>query len=282
MGGEIAAVKAGASAILAGTVGLGDVAWGVGAYKDVGDDFVYQLNQAITTVQANVQTGINNWVATGGGDTPEAQLFALSQMASAAATGWRAGSARLAIWFGDQPGHDPSNPNGAGGTTEAVATAALVAQGIKVQAISVGADQLDSTGQATRIANATGGSFSSGINAADLVQKIKDAIITSFDKYTTVSLDTSEVPAGVGVVVAPGSYVGTFDRSIERTFGFDVTFTDKEPGVHAFNIYATVDGGRVATESDRITSTGVPEPGVIILLGSGLLALIGLRRKFKK
>ena len=62
-------VKNGAAAIMAGTSGLGDVAYGVGEYKDVGDAFVYRRNQDITTDTAAVQTGINAWGASGGGDT---------------------------------------------------------------------------------------------------------------------------------------------------------------------------------------------------------------------
>ena len=93
---------------MAGTSGLGDVAYGVGEYKDVGDPFVYRLNQDITTDTAAVQTGINAWVASGGGDWPEAQLYALYQVANTVA--WRPGSTRIIIWFGDAPGHDPAGP----------------------------------------------------------------------------------------------------------------------------------------------------------------------------
>ena len=55
------------------------------------DPFAYRLNQAMTTNQASVQTGINQWVASGGGDIPEANLFGIQQ-ATTAASGWRAGS----------------------------------------------------------------------------------------------------------------------------------------------------------------------------------------------
>jgi len=252
MGGTLASVQAGAASILSGLAGLGDLAYGVGEYRDVGDDFVYRLNQDVTTDPKLVQDGINAWVATGGGDWEEGQLYALYQVANTVS--WRPGSTRIIVWFGDAPGHDPTT-----GTvpvvTETQAIAALVAQTIKVMALDVGS--LDYYGQAQRIADATKGKYYSGINPSQIVNDIKDAIITSFQTYTAVSLGTSTVPAGLTVNVTPPSYTGEYDRSIDRVFSFNVTFTAITPGSYGFTIPVLVDGGTMVSEVDNIQVGGL-------------------------
>jgi len=268
MGGTIAGVQAAASSILTSTAGLGDIAWGVGQYKDVGDIFTYNLDANITNVQATVTTAIGTWSASGGGDTPEDQLHALTLVANT--TAWRTGSQKIVVWFGDAIGHDPAS----GGETQASTIAALQAQGVKVIAFDVG--NLDGTGQATAITSATGGSYNVGL--ANPEADVVAAISAAFATYSSVCLDTSEAPAGVTASSTP-CIVGAFDRSIDRTFDFDLTFTGNTPGVYTFPTIATVDGGNVAPESDTITVTGVPEPATLAILGLGVLGVGFVRRR---
>lgn len=279
MGGTINTVRTNAGAILAATAGLGNVQWAVGEYRDNGDAFVYRLDQAMTANQAAVQAGINTWVAGGGGDLPEANLYAIQQ-STLAATGWRAGSARLLVQFGDAPGHDPSGPTG---VTLAQATAALVGPPTtKLIAVDVGAK--NSTGQETAMVAASGGSYLDHPSQSELVNAVISAIETSFTTYHTVELALSGLPSGVDVFFSstPSSYTGDFTRDTERKFEFDVTLVGccAEIGFGKsfdFTINALVDGAIVATELDNWNC--VPLPPSLLLLGSGLLGLIPLRRK---
>ena len=181
MGTAISSVISSASSILSTTAGLGDVQFAVAEYKDFlsGDPFGYRLDQGLTSSQAAVQTGINMWSASGGGDFPEANLFGLDQVANLP---FRSGSARIAVWFGDAPGHDPSN-----GVTEAIATAHLVTNNVKVEALNVGGGGLDSTGQASRITAATGGTLFSGIASSEVAEAHpKRDYHSSFDLISSV------------------------------------------------------------------------------------------------
>ena len=253
MGGSISNVQAGVTSIISATSGLGEVAYAVGEYKDVGDPYVYQLDQDITQDTAAVKAGVNKWSASGGGDTPEADFWGLYEAAET--TSWRTGSTRILVWFGDAPSHDPAGP--LPGVNEEQTIAALVAKSIKVMALDTGipgitTSTLNDLLQATDIATATGGQYYSGVDVSSIVQVIKNAIISSFDQYKTVTLGTASVPAGISVNVSPAFYTGEYDRRQDHTFNFSVTFTANSPGSYNFAIPVLVDNGVMASEQDNI------------------------------
>jgi hypothetical protein len=137
-------------------------------YRDIGDTPLFSVDQALTTSTGNVATAINGWSAFGGGDTPEAQINALFQLGSSAA-GYN-GPNRILVWFGDSNGHDPSN-----GHSLASAIATLQGAGITVIAVPVVSgfgNGLDNGGQATAVANATGGQVLPGATPAQLSASI--------------------------------------------------------------------------------------------------------------
>jgi hypothetical protein len=285
----IGTVKTNATAIVTGLSVYGNVQTGAGSYRDVptspwGDtgDYSYRLDSAIDGV-ANTQAGIDTWIAGGGADLPESQLIALTQVATDPAVSFRVGSEKFVVWFGDAPGHEPSNTPGYPGPSTADTITTLQAAGITVIAFDVSSGGLNVEGQAAAITGATGGTLTNGFPADTdaVVAAIVAAIGEAFATYTTVDIAAPSL-AGLDISILPTYISGAFDRSVERTFGFDVTFTGLAPGTYEFDLFGRVDGGNVATEHDIIT-VGVPEPGTLLLLGMGLVGLAGFRKRlFKK
>ena len=253
MGPAIGGVQAALANVLATVVAAQPTAlFCVAEYRDVGDAFEYQLNQALTANQAAVQNAINGWVAGGGGDTPEAQLQALAQLATQPATGWSPSppATPIIVWFGDASGHDPS---GTSGTTQAGAIAALTGPpNVRVIAIDVSQglpfqDGLDNTGQATVITTATGGSLQIGVNPAN----IGNAILAGLSNLpVTVSWQT-DCAAPISASFVPASQ--------QVTSGQDATFTetitvaaDAAAGIYTCTDTPLIDGQSIIVANNVI------------------------------
>ena len=248
MGGILNAVQSGANSVLSALNGLGvDIVFGVGNYKDFGDPPAFQHQLSPTNVVASVTAAINNWSASGGGDLPEASLFGLDRLAVApgGTIGWRAGSKRIIVWFGDAPGHDPicTAISGApAAVTEASATGKLVTEGIAVLAISTASPGLDDNpaassmdygvcgapgglaGQATRIASATGGAFATGINAGTIVNTIISLVSGAIGGIQNVKLVPSASVAPFIVSINPAGGFGPLAGDQEHVLTFRVRF----------------------------------------------------------
>jgi uncharacterized repeat protein (TIGR01451 family) len=137
------------------------------------DPYAFQLDQSLTESLPAVQSAINTWSAFGGCDEPESQVNALYTLATDG-VGFRPGSTRVVVWFGDTPGHDPDL-----GHTLKEAIAALVAEEIRVIAVPVvteGTSGLDATGQATAVASATGGEVMSSATPEEVSEKILEGL----------------------------------------------------------------------------------------------------------
>ena len=254
MSEEIDAVRTSGAAILSALAGLGlDLAFGVGSYRDfpgpASDAFSHQL--APTTVVADVAAAINSWSASGGGDTPEAQLFALNALAEGpgGAIGWRSGSKRIIVWFGDAPGHDPvcaAISGLAGDITEASVTTRLTSEAISVLAISLvggaeGGLDADPTvgagdyvaacgapggaaGQATRITAATGGTLVSGIDDTTIVSTIIALVSAAVAHLNNVSLVPDAALAPFVTSISPAGGYGPLPLNTDHDLTFTVTF----------------------------------------------------------
>jgi hypothetical protein len=241
MGGALANVQTNASTVLSTILIAQPTAqFSVSEYRDIGDAFGrFRVNQALTANQTDVQNAISGWSAGGGGDTPEAQLSALNDVATGAA-GWRSGSTRIAVWFGDQPGHDPSD-----GVTEASATAALISAGVQVVAVDV--SNLDSTGQATGITSATGGSLETSGD------EVSAAILAGLSNLPITVTPSVSCGAGVSVSLSPASVTTTSGDPVI----FTETITASGTVAEGSEIHCTVtfetDGGPIGTQEVWVT-----------------------------
>lgn len=238
----IAAVQAAASTIVTTISGLDPTAqFGAGWYKDYPYDPSAHGMLPVGGA-AGALAMIAGWEASGGYDLPEGQFTALFNLATDSSLSWRDGSSRILVWFGDAPGHDPipSDFTMYGELTEADVTAALVAAGIRVIAISTDTglplgldddpvpyafDYQDvvpgyvpggTAGQATRIAAATGGIVMTGVNAEDIVDVIMTSIV-SLPVNVSMASDASwplEVTFMPEFVTVPSGTIVTFTETI--------------------------------------------------------------------
>jgi hypothetical protein len=257
MGGALANVQTNIGAIVAAiNADSPNAQFCAAEYKDFlsGDPFGYQLNSGLATGSPDLTA----WSAAGGGDTPEAQLNGLYELASYIKANPKTNATRFIVWFGDNPGHDPSN-----GHDLASVEAALASSGIKVIAIPVdtGGLGLDATGQATAIAAATGGVVVSSTLPADVAA----AILTGL----------TSVPINVGMASNCSYPISTvFSANQTVTSGSAVKFAETivvapnaKPGTYQCDDWATIDGvpmtnaaGVVILEHKTIT---VPDPEII-------------------
>jgi hypothetical protein len=142
-----------------------------------------------------------------------------------------------------------------------------------------------------------GGSvFNSSTSIADIIADVTAGIAASFANYSSVTvgdlglgglqgIDVSTVCTGADIGACSGAEaLGTYDRSLDRTFTYDVTFKRIAGGDASFFTNALVDGGIVAREFDSFKDGSglVPIPlpaGLPLLLTAfGVLALVRRRR----
>lgn len=253
----IEAVKAGVGTILGDpALAAFDVAWGVGNYRDFPvpgvNSYAFQHQLAPTTDPVAAAGAIGAWSADEGGDTSEGQLYALHELATNAAIGWRTDSKRIVVWFGDAPGHDPicTDLTGlAAAITEASATAELTAAQVTVVAVSTTTgdpDALDgdpdasafdyttcppagTAGQASRITAATGGEHRSGVDPGSIVATLAELIAAAVQSTGNVHLEPSADIAPFVESITPAGGYGPLAGDETHTLTFEVVWVGTKP-----------------------------------------------------
>jgi hypothetical protein len=260
MGSAIANVQSNATSIMNDVrTAQADSDFAAANYTDFDctDPFPFHLDQAITSSVPDVQTAINTWAAGNGCDTPEAQVNALYQLATDPSVGFRSNSTRIIVWFGDSSGHDPS-----GGHTLTDAINALVAADITVIAVPVVSgfgDGLDSTGQASAVASATGGSVLPSATPSE----VSDAILAGLQNLPVTVTPSPSCDPDLSVAFTPaGSQTVTSGDDVNYTE--TITVSSSNPG--GGTLSCTVDfllnglsGGPEFTETITVTVNAPPD-----------------------
>lgn len=303
MGGAIDAAKNDASAILSGLSGFGDLAVGVGAFSEnasISSSFPTDppgnvINSDLTTDLTAAQSSINAITLgdpDGGGDFPERGQDAVALAAENVS--WRPGSSRFIVALGDASWKNDL-------TSDADAIAALAAEDITLIGLrfsnfvgSIFDTGTDDTTFTESVEDLGGTAFATGTATGDIVASILAGVSASFEDYSTVTVDdlggglpeidvmTTCLTADIGTCIGAEA-VGDYDRSEERTFTFEVTFTRIAEGDVTFETYALVDGGIVAREVDTFGGDVAPIPlpaaGWMLLAGIGGLGALRRRQK---
>lgn len=280
MGGVINTIRTNAQQILNAIsggdprfVGI-DVQFGVASYNGDPREFggtpqaralnAYRLYQAITPSRDAVNTALAQWRASGGGDGPEANFFALHQVATSGgvtdgigstdpglstgyATGWRPGAARVVVWFGDVSSHTTTVD-----INEAIA--ALRDNNVVVAAInSAGANAgIDSGRQASNIVAAVGGSLTNNVQGT---QTTVNAILNAVENATSavdISLAVRGDTSGLDIAFSCASPEGCTGVSPGESRRFNMQIQGLQLGDFQFETYVPELSGAVASDVVRV------------------------------
>ncbi|MDR2209178.1 MAG: PEP-CTERM sorting domain-containing protein [Azoarcus sp.] len=272
MGGIVDQAQHGAAAILNGLPS--GYQFGVGNYlgdPTEGEPNAYSQLTGLTSDKTAVQSGINSWYAFGGGDTPEANFYALQQVATT--TDWRDDAQHLIVWFGDAPSH-------ASTTTQSEAIDALSGKNINVIAFNSYSrgDGIDEDGQASDIVNAVGGTL---VN--DFLRVSDDAFVSavmgeigSSTSFLDLLFGSTFAGMGLDLSFSCADALGCLNVAGGESRTFDLTVTAKELGNYNFDMFAQ---GVGASANVSIAVVPEPETYAMLLAGLGLVAVVTRRRR---
>jgi hypothetical protein len=273
MGGIVGQAQRGASAILGG-LPSSDYQFGVGNY--LGDPVEGELNAytqlvGLTADKAAAQSGINSWYASGGGDTPEANFYALQQVSNTA--DWRPDAQHLIVWFGDAPSHTAT-------TTQGQAIDALQGANVNVIAFnsSMAGNGIDQYGQASAVVNAVGGTLVNsfqGASDAAFIAAVTGEIL-SMTTFLDLVFGSTFAGSGLDLSFSCADALGCLNVGGGESRAFDLTITALEAGVYDFDVFAS---GVGVNASFSITAVPEPETYAMLLAGLGIVGIAAKRRR---
>jgi len=281
----------------------------LGDPSESGESFssAYQVLQKNTASETETLTAINSWFASGGGDFPEANFYALQQgVQNGASTcpglgstpgfcgtsgqpvDWRASARKVVLWFGDAPSHQTT-------VTMDNIKAILASENASLVALNngPGSTALDSNfsdggqagNQASTVTSSLGtngaliNSFAS-VPIGDIVTTVKNAVgaVTNTQDISLTVL--GGVPAGLDVSFDCTDPLGCND--VIGGESREITMAVKGLIAGEYNFSVVAPGVADAIEQDHIVvgDGGVSVPGPLPLLG--VSAAFGWSRRLRR
>jgi hypothetical protein len=285
----------------------------LGDPSESGETFssAYQVIQKNTASDALTVAAIGSWFASGGGDYPEANFYALQQGVQNGATtclgmgltlgstpgfcgtsgqtvGWRPSARKVVLWFGDAPSHQTTVTMDNIKTILAAKNASLVGlnNGPATTALDdTFADGGQAGNQASSVTSSLGtngaliNSFGS-VPIGDIVTTVINAVgaVTNTQDISLTVL--GGVPTGLGVSFDCTDPLGCNDVIGGESREITMAVTGLADGDYTFSVVAP--GVEGAIEQDRIVvgDGGVSVPGPLPLLG--VSAAFGWSRRLRR
>lgn len=267
----------------------------------------YQVLQKNTASETDTVTAINSWFASGGGDYPEANFYALQQgVQNGASTcpglgstpgfcgtsgqpvDWRPSARKVVLWFGDAPSHQTTVTMNNIKAILASENASLVAlnNGPATTALDdTNADGGQAGNQASSVTSSLGtngaliNSFAS-VPIGDIVTTVKNAVgaVTNTQDISLKVLGS--VPAGLEVSFDCTDPLGCNDVIGGESREITMAVKGLIAGDYNFSVVAPGVAGAIEQDHIVVGDGGVSVPGPLPLLG--VSAAFGWSRRLRR
>lgn len=271
----------------------------------------YQVLQTSTADTTAASNAISSWIASGGGDTPEANFYALQQAvqngASTCPTGlgsssgcggsadpvnWRPGARKVALWFGDAPSHQKTVTMSNATTILKDANVSLIA--FNNSGATSGLDENYEDGgqigfQASTVTTALGShgalinDFAS-VPPAEILATVKSAVGDVTSKSNISLAVVGGAPTGLNVSFSCTDPLGCNDVNAGDSRELTMSIEAIDAGDYTFEVYSpgvTDESGALALERDHIrvgAVNSVPTPLPVL----GAAAAFNLSRRIRR